>query len=533
MDESLRDAAITRALSNVCGHGDTDVLPFPFESLFFRDQPQESFELIKKCWINTENKFKISNLPKEHLITNVGKTGFRRVTHIDPIWNAYYLSLVIYAGKSIEAVRLPAEDKTVHSYRFDSTENKASLFKREFNYQSFELRSRDLAVDGSFVVSADISDFYGRIYHHRLENALIRTGVEKPTVRRILECLTEFSDGTSYGLPVGGPGSRLLSELVLNAVDRMLVVEGIKFVRFSDDYRLFAKTESEAHKLIRVLAEKLTINEGLTLQKQKTVIQTSGEYKRTLLSALEPELIKNKNTRNFLSMRLLYDPYSDTAKEDFEKITEEIENIDILDVLKLELAKTVMHKAIAKKALSALHFSSDQQKRIAIRLIADNLVSFYPIFQTALLTLRSLLKEAVDDDRQYVFSKLQALISDDHYVFGSTAMKLFACQIISDYNSIESDMVLRILLRDEESLLSKKLYVCTLTSNQSRDLLSNELKRFRSSAQWAQRALVVASFELDDEGEHWRKKNAPKLGEFEKLLLDWRKSRSTGWKLTT
>ena len=48
----------------------------------------------------------------------VGYTGFRGVTQIEPVWNAYLLGLVISIGDEIEGQRLPVWDQIVFSYRF-------------------------------------------------------------------------------------------------------------------------------------------------------------------------------------------------------------------------------------------------------------------------------------------------------------------------------------------------------------------------------------------------------------------------------
>ena|ERR1700733_4410718 len=49
----------------------------------------------------------------------------------------------------------------------------------------------------------DIADFYARVYHHRVENALKWLKTKSEAVKRIVELLGKFTDDVSYGLPVG------------------------------------------------------------------------------------------------------------------------------------------------------------------------------------------------------------------------------------------------------------------------------------------------------------------------------------------
>ena len=93
-----------------------------------------------------------------------------------------------------------------------------------------------------------------------------------------MKILSAISDGASYGLPVGGPASRILSEILLNRVDRLLTLEQIKFGRFVDDFVVFAKSREDAYSALIRLSGFLLNNEGLSLQKSKTRVMTAAEF---------------------------------------------------------------------------------------------------------------------------------------------------------------------------------------------------------------------------------------------------------------
>ena len=82
------------------------------------------------------------------------------------------------------------------------------------------------------------------IYQHTLVNALqAASGSSKQDHIRVLEkMLLRFSDGASYGIPVGPAASRPLGEAVLIDVDSTLMSYEIDFIRFTDDFVIFAAT---------------------------------------------------------------------------------------------------------------------------------------------------------------------------------------------------------------------------------------------------------------------------------------------------
>ena len=114
------------------------------------------------------------------------------------------------------------------------------MFNKNFHWRRFMERSLNNAKDCAYVVTCDISEFYLRLSHHRIENALNQAQIDHDIPWRIMEFLANFSNTNSYGIPVGGPAARLVSELVLNQIDRLLKAEGIRFCRFVTIFIYFA-----------------------------------------------------------------------------------------------------------------------------------------------------------------------------------------------------------------------------------------------------------------------------------------------------
>jgi len=96
------DAAIDAALRNVAEYGDTDIFPFPFENLVFKDRHAEASGVLRTIHGDFWNW--LSSYPPQTIptLTQVGYTGFRWATLIDPFWNAYYLApQPSHNGKSV------------------------------------------------------------------------------------------------------------------------------------------------------------------------------------------------------------------------------------------------------------------------------------------------------------------------------------------------------------------------------------------------------------------------------------------------
>ena len=266
-----------RAIDNVISHGDTDVFPHPFENLIFFDRRDGVLDLLESIHRdpNFAERIALSPPSNESMLAPIGYTGFRWATQLDPLWNLYLLGLVLSVADVIEVARINVDRSIVFSYRYSYDDNSHDVFRRDIGWTQFMFHSLSLSHEARYVVVCDISDFYQRLGHHRLENALGQLPGLEDARSRIMTILSYFSGNRSYGLPVGGPAARLLSELVLNQVDRLLLLNKVRFCKFADDYHIFTDSMEHAYDVLVFLSEKLLQNEGLTLQKSKLAIHKS------------------------------------------------------------------------------------------------------------------------------------------------------------------------------------------------------------------------------------------------------------------
>lgn len=284
----LRQDSLDWALAHVLRYGDTDVFPVPFE-----------YAAIEHDWASVKASLAATDVlhwttrPQRILLSPKARNGFRVITQLDPLDFLVFAALVRELAADLEARRIPVADGRVFSYRA-APQGDGQLFAPDIGYRRFldACRSKLRANPGiRFVATTDITDFYARIYHHRLENALHTASSRGNHVRAVMRLLSGWNGTETFGIPIGGAPSRLLAETTLADVDEALLAAGIDFVRFNDDYRIFADTYERGYRSITFLAETLYRNHGLNLQPQKTEVLTVEQFSgRFLVTPLDREL---------------------------------------------------------------------------------------------------------------------------------------------------------------------------------------------------------------------------------------------------
>lgn len=149
-------------------------------------------------------------------------------------------------------------------------------------YQAADRISASYRDGYSYVVDADIEDFFDSIPHQKLRRKLREHIDDKRLCDLIASWLPGFGkDG--FGLAQGSPVSPVLSNFYLDTLDDALgaVDGGLRLVRFADDFVILAKSARKAdaalEHTIQVLAKL-----GLQLNPDKTRIVTFAEGFRFL-----------------------------------------------------------------------------------------------------------------------------------------------------------------------------------------------------------------------------------------------------------
>lgn len=273
------EGAIDAAINRILEKGSDDVFKPPIFSKSieyeviqanadaFRDEAKkQASRFLMKANLKSEKIGK----PRYSLVTK-DQNSFRKVAWLDPFDAVKYLAATHLIFPQIEAARIPKSENIVHSHRLSC--NAGEIFDAKFGYDSFRSTSSEFSRDrvGGWKVVTDIANFFDRIGNHSLENHLkVNAQCDPRYVELIREMLLFWaSDRRSFGIPVGSDASRMLSEAVLLGVDKGLLDRGITFVRYVDDFRIFADSRAEALKSVEILTD-LLAEEGLSLNSRKT-----------------------------------------------------------------------------------------------------------------------------------------------------------------------------------------------------------------------------------------------------------------------
>ncbi|MEH7125206.1 group II intron reverse transcriptase/maturase [Bacillus sp. JJ1773] len=100
-----------------------------------------------------------------------------------------------------------------------------------------------------WVVDMDLEKFFDKVNHDRLMSTLAKRIDDKPLLKLIRKYLQAgvmingVVSSTDEGTPQGGPLSPLLSNIVLDELDKELEERGHKFVRYADDCNIYTNSK--------------------------------------------------------------------------------------------------------------------------------------------------------------------------------------------------------------------------------------------------------------------------------------------------
>ena len=499
--------AFSLAVRNVARWGDTDVFPFPIENHILHDRPSDVVSLLEQIDADTRQALAVNPPLIESALSLVTYEGFRWVSQIDPVWNAYFLGLVLRIAPEIEQARIPETRRTVFSHRFNIDRENAALFSSHA-WQEFVDRSDELAHEFDYVVTADIADFYGRLYHHRIENSLSDLSSDTKTVKGIVTLLKSFSGGTSYGLPVGGPAARLLSETALRRVDDLLTIKEIPFCRYADDYRLFAPSRQAAFRILRTLTETLLRHEGLTLQKNKTRVLRSKDYLRSPLFLPEDsdELTPaERRERKFLRLSLRYDPYSPNAEEDYDRLSNDLREFDILQMLSDEVAKSRVNVAVIRRLSQALRLLNRDIQNAAVDTILKSLEMLSPALPVVLRVLADVYPNLTSGVQESVAREIRGRITEEDYALTVPVNLAYALRVLRYERSNENIVLAARLFEGSAAFIQRDIVYLMYYWNVTSWISDRRRSGWSSQHHWVRRALLLTSYALGDEGSHWRR----------------------------
>lgn len=138
-----------------------------------------------------------------------------------------------------------------------------------------------------WVIDIDLEKFFDTVHQDRLMARMATRIKDKRMLRLVRGFLKSgvleggLVSPTEEGTPQGGPLSPLLSNIVLDELDRELEKRGHKFVRYADDCNVYVKSERAGQRVMASLRRLLTTRLRLKINENKSAV--GKPYQRKFL----------------------------------------------------------------------------------------------------------------------------------------------------------------------------------------------------------------------------------------------------------
>jgi RNA-directed DNA polymerase len=145
-------------------------------------------------------------------------------------------------------------------------------------HQAVQRAQESIASGRDWVVDIDLEKFFDRVNHDILMGLVAKRVTDKRILKLVRGFLTAgvLADGlvgpTDEGTPQGGPLSPLLSNLMLDVLDKELERRGHHFVRYADDCNIYVRSQRAGERVMTSIEQFLTGRLKLKVNKTKSAV---------------------------------------------------------------------------------------------------------------------------------------------------------------------------------------------------------------------------------------------------------------------
>lgn len=171
------------------------------------------------------------------------------------------------------------------------------IYEKQFSETSYGFRpnrSCEMAIiklleyfnDGyTWIVDIDLQKFFDTVCHDKLISIIMKTIHDGELVSLIRKYLVSgvMENGvvspTKVGTPQGGNLSPLLSNIMLNELDKELEKRGLRFTRYADDCIIVVQSEKAANRVMKSITKFIEKKLGLKVNMEKSKVARPNQIK--------------------------------------------------------------------------------------------------------------------------------------------------------------------------------------------------------------------------------------------------------------
>ena len=171
------------------------------------------------------------------------------------------------------------------------------IFEKQFSDNSYGFRPKRDAkqavrkckgyIDAGFnwTVDIDLAKYFDTVNHDKLMRILSKTitdGRVLSLIRKYLQSgvmINGVVTQTEEGTPQGGNLSPLLSNIMLNELDKELETRGLRFCRYADDCNIYVKSKKAANRVMASVTRFLEVELKLKVNQEKSSVDRPWKLK--------------------------------------------------------------------------------------------------------------------------------------------------------------------------------------------------------------------------------------------------------------
>lgn len=510
---ALNKNSIQWAIDFISNHADGDLFPKIIEINAIKDKSEEFIKLIEGKPLT-----EFSPMPCRRFIVPKDEVSYRQATQLHPQDSIILTSLIYQYGKGIEDRRLSKEQ--VFSYRFAPSIHDG-IYSNKSSWNAFWQKAYTLSNKAEVILYLDIADFYNQIYHHTVENQLIESGFPNQAVKWVLSLLESTTAKVSRGVPIGPHSIHLIAESTLIPIDNRLKTNDYNFIRYADDILIFCNSSKEANLILSNVAQILDLQQRLMLQRHKTKLYSSNDFRKLCNEMVEDRPIDN-NEAELLKIIKKYtggDPYcqvsyNSISKDDWEHFSKKIVDNIINDYLNKEDVDYIRLRWFYRR-LAQIGNSG------AIDISLEKLDSLGPCFANICFYLSSI--QNINPLRwKNIGNKLLSLLNTDE-VKASQFFRLSILSLFSRNEHINHFAQLSKVFNSSDSFARREI-ILSAYQNKAVDWLREHKESFSSMDAWQKMAYIYCISALPKEEKNFFIKYCTSNGPFEETLFKWARS---------